>query len=68
MEELIANLKEDYDLLMKDRTPTDEEKKIASDIARVISAFTTELNQKLINLKNEYIVNEQNMKIKKNLL
>ena len=37
-EELIANLKEDIDLLLYDREPTPEERKIAIDIQKVIDA------------------------------
>ena len=36
MEELIANLEEDIDLLVYDNQPTDIEKKIASDLVEVI--------------------------------
>lgn len=36
MEELIANLEEDIDLLVYDCQPTDIEKKIASDLVEVI--------------------------------
>ena len=36
MEELIANLEEDIDLLVYDSQPTDIEKKIASDLVEVI--------------------------------
>ena len=36
MEELIAKLEEDIDLLVYDNQPTDIEKKIASDLVEVI--------------------------------
>ena len=37
MEELIANLEEDIDLLLYDSKPSNIEKKIATDITKVIS-------------------------------
>lgn len=44
MNELISNLEEDIDLLIYDREPTDEEKKIAADIVKALEVLKNDKN------------------------
>ena len=54
-ETLIGDLKEDIDLLLYDRSATMEEKKIASDIARVISVLNDLPDQEIPIINTSYI-------------